>query len=373
MSSTALAPNSWQKRLDSALLDVDTRPQSRFRLIQRALQDPNLPIDVAAGIEAIREDGFGKGHPTFIENLWPKGTIARSDIEGIQSLIKTIPERMDETESLSNVVKSTSQRFQTKGVLKYAFENPQTSLTLMENIFRRNPKKVETLGSTKLATIEIDTNDTPVEVFEFDASEMVTSELAISEDFTLINMGDSLAKLSSYVLGYNSEEQISGVTIPFVMHKSKMWIKRPNEMKGVEPIDISVSMEHRELEVLAMLEFSGICTNAEVERQKKSLVDILSHDKNWSITDESIFVFQYNAPGTLPWRRKNKVGLLVEAIPSVMSSDESTILGVKEETIDESPTEVLKTVEDAMEKEIVAEIDPIGEDESDKKHETSEE
>ena len=29
--------NSWQGRLDKALLDVDVAPQARFRLLQRAL------------------------------------------------------------------------------------------------------------------------------------------------------------------------------------------------------------------------------------------------------------------------------------------------------------------------------------------------
>ena len=75
--------NSWQGRLDKALLDVDVAPQARFRLLQRALKDPQLKDDVASAVSAIQERGFGKGHPDAIEALWPAGTIARSDIEAL--------------------------------------------------------------------------------------------------------------------------------------------------------------------------------------------------------------------------------------------------------------------------------------------------
>lgn len=358
----ALAPNSWQKRLDRALLDIDgaRTPQARFRLIQRALQDPALQKDVKIGIEAIQTDGFGKGHPTFIEKVWPKGTIARSDIEGIQALIKTIPERVDEISrsdaSFKNMFLSTSRSFQSKYISKaiqktLEFEDPVQSLTLAQNVFRRDPKKVETLTSTKLAVI-LDSN---VEIRQFDSFEMVTSTMGSSENFTLANMGDGLAKLSSYILGYNSQEVISSMTIPFVIHKSNMWIKRPSNMVDIEPIDTAVTIRQRQSETFALVEFSGICTNSEVERQKNILLEALSHDENiWNIVDYSIFVLQYNPPGTLPWRRKNEVGLLVQP-NSHLSTNKATTKsarGNEEVTIDDEHTVVSQeTVEDANKKD----------------------
>jgi len=72
----ALRANGWQKRL--------------------ALQDPELRTDLTKVFTIVREKGFGKGHPEFIELLWPAGTQARRDLEAINALSKQLPERMSE-------------------------------------------------------------------------------------------------------------------------------------------------------------------------------------------------------------------------------------------------------------------------------------
>ena len=80
--------NSWQNRLDKALLDVDTAPKARVRLLQRALKDRALQKDVKLAAEEIREKGMGKGHVLAIDLLFPTGTTARSDLEGLLALRK---------------------------------------------------------------------------------------------------------------------------------------------------------------------------------------------------------------------------------------------------------------------------------------------
>ena len=47
-----------------------------------------LAADLRKSVQTIQEKGFGKGHPEVIETLWPKGTIAREDIEGLVALRK---------------------------------------------------------------------------------------------------------------------------------------------------------------------------------------------------------------------------------------------------------------------------------------------
>ena len=84
--------NSWQNRLDKALLDVDTAPKARVRLLQRALKDRALQKDVKLAAEEIREKGMGKGHVLAIDLLFPTGTTARSDLEGLLALRKQVPE-----------------------------------------------------------------------------------------------------------------------------------------------------------------------------------------------------------------------------------------------------------------------------------------
>ena len=88
----ALAGNSWQKRLDRALLDVDATPQGRARNLQKALNDPAIRSDVLGAFGALRQKGLKDGHPDFIDTLWPKGTLARADLEGLQALRKQAPE-----------------------------------------------------------------------------------------------------------------------------------------------------------------------------------------------------------------------------------------------------------------------------------------
>lgn len=78
ISTTCLRGNSWQKRIDRALLQVDgVRAEGRIRSFQRALEDPVMRSDIKKAIDVVREKGFGEGHPEFIEILWPEGTQAR--------------------------------------------------------------------------------------------------------------------------------------------------------------------------------------------------------------------------------------------------------------------------------------------------------
>ena len=89
--------NSWQNRLDKALLDVDAAPKARVRLLQRALKDRALQKDVKLAAEEIREKGMGKGHVLAIDLLFPTGTTARSDLDGLLALRKQVPELLQQS------------------------------------------------------------------------------------------------------------------------------------------------------------------------------------------------------------------------------------------------------------------------------------
>lgn len=87
-----LKANAWQARLDKALLSVDLGPRERARLLRKAVADPKARDDLKSAIEVLREKGMGKGHPEAIELLWPRGTTARADLEGLTALRKQVPE-----------------------------------------------------------------------------------------------------------------------------------------------------------------------------------------------------------------------------------------------------------------------------------------
>ena len=95
----ALKPNSWQARLDKALLDVDISLEQRVRLLQKVAKDgKKVSSDVRVAVEEIREKGMGKGHPLVLDLLFPTGTTVRSDLEGLFALRKQVPEVLSSLE-----------------------------------------------------------------------------------------------------------------------------------------------------------------------------------------------------------------------------------------------------------------------------------
>merc|ERR1712086_1088542 len=100
--------------------------------------------------------------------------------------------------------------------------------------------------------------------------------------------------------------------------------------------------------VMATLQFPGICTDKEIKRQKAKLVERIetAGDIGWKIRDQQIsdtknddtkednteeelkkeinpelLVLQYNAPGTLPWRRMNEIAVVMEKTGIETSSE----------------------------------------------------
>merc|ERR1719157_518376 len=153
MSTTnALRGNSWQKRIDRAFLQVDgVSPQGRFRSFQRALKDPELRTDVSKAINVVREKGFGKGHPEFIELLWPEGTQARRDLEAINALTKQLSERRSEvqdkasgSQGLLDIIRSTQES------LRFGDEGSRAVLSSLLEQIQSDPKQVQLLAENAL-------------------------------------------------------------------------------------------------------------------------------------------------------------------------------------------------------------------------------
>jgi len=358
---TALQANSWQKRLDRAFLDVDVRnPEARIRSLQRAIKDPNLVKDVSKAIDAVRTKGFGKGHPELIEILWPEGTIARGDLEGIQALSKQLPERAKELDSfgsVSELIGEAGGRVKVKdpsvfisATLDQVRDDPKKAFKLVQNILRSKPAAIETLSYSMLRKISGTGNETSIfndgsaELRKYEAYQSVSCPLD-SDNFSLKAMGAGLNELSSYLLlGNNEESTIMSMTSPFIITKgaenpSKMRLKLPEDYAEVPPapeLSSEIKLELYPETVVATVSFSGICTDQEIERQVVKLIDIIENDdtlqvKNSGVEPE-IMVMQYNAPGTLPWRRRNDISIIVEE--KVMTEESvNTDVDVKDEIV----------------------------------------
>jgi len=159
-SNCLVAPtaSSWQRRLDKALLDIDATPESRFRNFQRAIKDPNLRTDVTSAIDAIREKGFGKGHPELINTLWPEGTTARSDLEGLTALRTQLPEALRELPELVKTSReqqrSTTKSSVPKSVDFNSLPKPEEIKEELKNALRSTPKGLEAPKYSVVRVIE---------------------------------------------------------------------------------------------------------------------------------------------------------------------------------------------------------------------------
>jgi len=381
LAYSSVKANSWQKRLDRALVDVDgsRSAQGRVRSIQRALQDPKFQKDVSKAVRVVRKKGFGKGHPQFIELLWPRGTVARSDIEGLQALVtKQLPERWEEVQkydgetisaffrapsssssSSSSLSSSALVAPQPNTVLNELFgrvrDEPDRALKLAQNALRSSPMEVESPTYETIQTIapeekqEASLETIPiVEVRRYEAYQAVSCTLQ-SKAFSLENMGAGLNRLFSYlVLGDNVENMIMEMTTPFVMETNDddtitttMTVKLPSAHSEIPPLPSSDAVSVTEVPgvVLATLPFLGICTDPEIERQTESLLEILEEEGKWEVVSGATArVLQYNAPGTLPWRRKNEVGIAVvekEETEKSTEDDDEVVLLTNTTAVDE--------------------------------------
>jgi len=385
-TTKALRGNSWQKRIDRAFLQVDgITPQGRFRSFQRALGDPELRTDVSNAIKVIQEKGFGKGHPEFIELLWPEGTQARRDLEAINALTKQLTERRDEVQNsnsgsqgVTDIIRSSQEnlRFGKEGslavvssLLEQIQSDPNRAQRLASNVLRNFPLELESpsyelLGKYSEGVGEkVDSESDgeeestekksfltipELELRRYDAFRSVSVPLpnpgssSFQDGFyTLKNMGPALTEIFSYLeLGDNAGSTLMSMTTPFFISDAatdgtnKMFVKLPQDQESNPPESVGsscVAFDDIPEKVMATLPFPGICTNEEIKRQKAKLMTRIetageigwkvktgdlkednTEEHNVKESNHEFFVLQYNAPGTLPWRRLNEIAVIME-------------------------------------------------------------
>jgi len=343
-SCNALKMNSWQARLDKAVLSVDLGVGSRLRLLSKALQDPKLVEDVTKSAGILREQGFGKGHPEVINILYPSGTTARSDLEGLTALRKQVPEALAELQnsppelpanpgSVLNELPAPADVISTIGTLIGDSEKQKELREEAKDLLRSTPKSLETPCYTVVRVV-----DGP----EFlGAREQI--ELRAYEEFTVARtpmaadqddyFGSSKAgakgfnTLASYLFGGNEGKEAMAMTMPVEITAptqaggdGTMAFVLPKKNAAVPPSplpDSEVTIATVAPRVVAAKAFPGLVTDQEVKRQKQALLDALAADGSVVPMDEQVSVLQYNGPLTLPWRRRNEMVVVVKDVERV--------------------------------------------------------
>jgi len=309
--------SSWQRCLDKALLDIDATPQSRFRNFQKAIEDPNLRTDVNSAFDAIRTKGFGKGHPEFINILWPEGTTARSDLEGLTALRTQLPEAIKEFPDFANKSREQQSKNTPPSFDSVDFNSlpkPDEIREEFKNAFRSTPKGLETPKYSIVKVLEGDMKLGVPEKIEIRKYEAFTVASAPSVG------GAGFNTLASYLFGGNEEKKSMAMTMPVLMtddnESSSMGTMQfviPSEMAESPPTPLSddeVQIERFPERLVAVKSFPGLVTEDEVSRQKKALLSVLD-ETDFNVLD-GVSVLQYNSPFTIPWRRRNEIAFVVE-------------------------------------------------------------
>jgi len=333
----ALKANSWQARLDKSLLSVDLGVGSRLRLLNKAVKDPALQSDVRAAIDVIRERGFGKGHPEAIDLLWPTGTTARADLEGLTALRKQIPEVLEQlreqpavspfaaggaqspslpepTEVFASVVTLATDRAKQKELTEEA-----------KDLLRSTPKGLETPGYKVVRSLDGPLSLGKPEVVELREYEsfMVARTNMSGSPFGGNGGATGFNTLASYLFGDNAQKRAMAMTMPVEVTSSSsagsvatgsMAFVLPKSDADAPPTPLDgsgVAVDQVPSRLVAAKAFAGIVTDAEVARQQTALLDALAAAGVSPVDATQITVLQYNSPLTVPWRRRNEVAIVV--------------------------------------------------------------
>ncbi|CAE8695787.1 unnamed protein product [Polarella glacialis] len=356
-ASVVCAALTWQQRLDKALLSVDATPRGRIKNLRKVLEDPATVLqDVGRAVGIIAEKGFQDGQAEAIDTLWPTGTIARADLEGLQALQKQFPEVLEDLRNLKPGPAPGSQSSATQSSPKEATQStvsleklaagllelaadPKKQKELVEeakNIFRSKPRGLETPSYTVVRTLS---GGGPTDTsYSGPGSDVI--ELRRYEPFTVVrssmpggngsgfSSGEGFQTLAGYLFGKNSDSTAMAMTSPVEIsydggRDAVMSFVLPKAFAESPPSpqtpDIKLAQVPERLVLVKA--FPGVVTQGEVERQRTLLTKVLAADGDrlQPVDASQYSVFQYNPPYTLPWRRLNELAVVVTEVAEALT------------------------------------------------------
>jgi len=281
--------------------------------------------DVSSAAGVLAEKGFRDGHGEAIDTLFPKGTLARADLEALQALRKQVPEVAEDLRNLKPEVGTSTGRPPSlqklaAGLLELAQDRKKQDELVAEakNIFRPKPRGLETPAYTVLRSLSDD-----VELRNY-TSFTVAKRAMPDGNGTGFASGEGFTKLADYLFGNNSETAAMEMTSPVEISydgskKAVMSFVLPRAFEDAPPTPLEGSIEVKRVPERLVLTkaFPGVVTEGEVQRQRAALAETIAADGNLLAVNSSEYsVLQYNPPYTLPWRRLNELAVVVEAVDS---------------------------------------------------------
>jgi hypothetical protein len=132
-------------------------------------------------------------------------------------------------------------------------------------------------------------------------------------------MSFAFYRLFDFISGRNSKKIKIAMTTPVEMqrYKSALWKVSFNlpasftTTQDLEPEDPELSMDLIPKKEMAVVRFSGFCTEKKVEKMTKSLKEYIAKH-SWLEKGEPI-IARYDPPWILPWFRRNEILIEVQA------------------------------------------------------------
>ncbi|EOD40825.1 hypothetical protein EMIHUDRAFT_439471 [Emiliania huxleyi CCMP1516] len=336
----AKRPTSWQKRLDKALLDVDKNPQQRIRLLQKVAGDgKKIVSDVRVAAAEVQEKGIGKGHPLLLDLLFPDGTTARSDLEGLVALRKQLPEltkglappTVEQLRAAAPAAPIDPTRV-ARALADLAGDERKQRELLQEakNALRSTPKGLETPKYRVLRSWRAGPGalDGVVELRSYPPFTVARKGMGgagFGAGFGAVEGGGAgFNALASYLFGDNADGAAMAMTTPVGIDvsgggaASSMSFVLPRDAARAPPrpnADGGVALDEVPARIVAVKAFAGVVTDGEVRRQRDALEAAIEADGGTAPVEAGAFsVLQYNAPYAIPWRRRNELAIVVSEV-----------------------------------------------------------
>jgi hypothetical protein len=344
----SLAGSSWQAKLDRALLSVDASPQERLKDLQDvASRGPDVLQDVSSAFSSLVGKGFKDGHGEFLDTLFPEGTTARSDLEGLRALSKQIPEvelpppqpgtapPLPQPQELRTAASEVTTAL---GGLLTDREKQTELIDEALNAFRSTPKGLETPRYEVVRRLPGEVELRRYAPFSVARKAMARDALSDSV-FSSSSGGEGFNSLAGYLFGKNADAAAMAMTTPVEISvtesggEASMAFVLPDEVAEAPPQPLEgsqVRVERVPERLVAVSTFPGLVTDPEVARQREKIRGALDGTLSMADDGASYSVLQYNAPFTLPWRRRNEVAVVVdeEQGHSAAEQEEVNVCGV---------------------------------------------
>lgn len=323
--------NTWQQDLDQ-ILDVDTDCDSRQELAKGLLSKAaDIATDVSTAIQdkdttkiAPTSLGYGKAFVEFQKFQKQLLTDIIPDIltRGVPKLVDEAPELFSQIssqgpEGLEGLAKKGQELLSTVQDLTQDASLLQSTVDDLTNELKNVVKSTPIgLEMPLYEIVKAAGGDHAYEIRNYSPYSVAYSAVESEDDMMEpIASGKSFQTLAGYIFGDNNADETMSMTTPVITEadSKSMYFVLPKTMSSeTAPIPKSgaVMLKDMQADAVATMQFSGIATEGEVNRQKALLEDALLLDG--IMYDSATFkVLQYNPPQTLPWLRRNEVAFSV--------------------------------------------------------------